>query len=409
MTSDFRRVTEGLLLFGLLFSLFFSEVVYAAEKKRKQKTPAVKFTISYFSIADEELYQKRRAYTGVSLQQQRRPLNGVKLGVKSAGVIGRSLGLKFELAEFSFNSADDPVSKVVAQLTQGQSTVAILDLPKQQMLEIAQAMSGKPVVLFNARHKDNDLRGSQCYNQLFHTMPSYTMLMDALNQYLKSKNWSKVLLLAGSGDNDSLLASAYKKSASKFSIKIVDEKSFVLSNDPRDRSKTNVSILTGRPKHDVIFVADTLGEFARYVPYQTHSSRLVVGSEGLIPDAWHWAWERHGAPQLNQRFDKKFDARLSTTEWAGWAAVKATISAVRLAGSTDHPALLSALSSSELVLDLYKGTPGSFRAWNNQLRQPILLHTHNAVVARAPLDGYLHHRTNMDTLGIDEGESTCVW
>lgn len=409
MISEFRGVEKLLVIVGLLFFLSISNTVFSAETKRKSKVPAQKFVISYFSISDDEFYQKRRAYTGVTLKQQRPPLNGVKLGVKSAGVIGRSLGIKFELAEHSFKLSDDPVSRVVALLTKNKSAVAVLDLPKDMMLEVARAMGGKPVVLFNARHKDNDLRGPQCYSQLFHTMPSHAMLMDALNQYLKSKSWSKVLLLAGPGDSDILLANAYKNSASKFSLKIVAEKSFVLSNDPRDRSKTNVSILTGRPKHDVVFVADTLGEFARYVPYQTHSSRLVVGSEGLIPDAWHWTWERHGAPQLNQRFDKKFDSRLSTAEWAGWSVVKAITSAIKLAKSTDHAALLAALSSSELVLDLYKGAPGSFRAWNNQLRQPILLRTHNAVVARAPLDGYLHHRTNMDTLGIDEGESTCVW
>ncbi|MCK5624155.1 MAG: amino acid ABC transporter substrate-binding protein, partial [Alphaproteobacteria bacterium] len=57
--------------------------------------------------------------------------------------------------------------------------------------------------------------------------------------------------------------------------------------------------------------------------------------------------------------------------------------------------------------DAYKGNPASFRPWNNQLRQPILLHTHNAVAARAPLDGFLHRRDVLDTLGIDEPESKC--
>ena len=61
----------------------------------------------------------------------------------------------------------------------------------------------------------------------------------------------------------------------------------------------------------------------------------------------------------------------------------------------------------ELTLDAYKGNPVSFRPWDNQLRQPILLHTHNAVVERAPIAGFLHPTQNMDTLGYDRGDEKC--
>jgi len=44
----------------------------------------------------------------------------------------------------------------------------------------------------------------------------------------------------------------------------------------------------------------------------------------------------------------------------------------------------------ESQVDLYKGTRGSIRQWNNQLRQPMLLASSDA-----------------DTLGIDEPESQC--
>ena len=39
--------------------------------------------------------------------------------------------------------------------------------------------------------------------------------------------------------------------------------------------------------------------------------------------------------------------------------------------------------------------------------KPILLHTHNAVVRRAPLTGFLHPVQNMDTLGYDRGDQMC--
>ncbi len=53
------------------------------------------------------------------------------------------------------------------------------------------------------------------------------------------------------------------------------------------------------------------------------------------------------------------------------------------------------------------GAPANFRPWDNQLRQSILLHTRNAVIAKAPIDGFLHEKNNLDTLGIDGRESTC--
>ena len=69
--------------------------------------------------------------------------------------------------------------------------------------------------------------------------------------------------------------------------------------------------------------------------------------------------------------------------------------------------LAAHLKSEAFAFDAYKGVPASFRAWNNQLRQPVLLHTHNAVIARAPIEGFLHRSNNLDTLGADEAESDC--
>ena len=71
-------------------------------------------------------------------------------------------------------------------------------------------------------------------------------------------------------------------------------KPFQLTNDPRFREQSNVALMTAGADYDVVFVADTDGEFGRYVPYQTNLPRPVVGTTGLVPAAWHWAWERKG-------------------------------------------------------------------------------------------------------------------
>ena len=41
------------------------------------------------------------------------------------------------------------------------------------------------------------------------------------------------------------------------------------------------------------------------------------------------------------------------------------------------------------------------------MRQPVLLATHNWVVARAPIEGFLHQKNNLDSIGVDERESAC--
>ena len=139
--------------------------------------------------------------------------------------------------------------------------------------------------------------------------------------------------------------------------------------------------------YDVVFVADTDGEFARNVPYQSVQPRLVVGSEGLAAAAWHWAWERHGAPQLEKRFQKVAKRPMRDFDWAAWMAVKAVVEAVLRTEGGDFGAVRDYLVGPEIVLDGFKGNRVNFRPWNRQMRQPLLLVTHNWVVERAPVAG----------------------
>jgi ABC transporter substrate binding protein (PQQ-dependent alcohol dehydrogenase system) len=57
--------------------------------------------------------------------------------------------------------------------------------------------------------------------------------------------------------------------------------------------------------------------------------------------------------------------------------------------------------------DGYKGLPVSVRPWDHQLRQAVLLAAPYSVVARAPVEGFLHKSNDLDTLGDDEPETPC--
>ena len=273
--------------------------------------------------------------------------------------------------------------------------------------EVARATKDLDVLLFNISARDDVLRQEQCQSHLLHVIPSHAMTTDALAQYLISKKWREALVLTGPRTEDEQLTAAFGRSANRFGMEIVERRPFVLSNDPREREKNNVALLTAGADYDVVFVADTDGEFARDVPYHTVQPRLVVGSEGLAAAAWHWAWERHGAPQLEKRFQKKAKRPMRDFDWAAWMAVKAVVEAVLRTEGGDFSAVRDYLVGPEIVLDGFKGNRVNFRPWNRQMRQPLLLVTHNWVVERAPLRGFLHQTNNLDTMGFDERDSQC--
>src|SRR6202012_4030394 len=127
----------------------------------------------------------------------------------------------------------------------------------------------------------------------------------------------------GPAPEDAELVTSLRNSAKKFGARIVDVRPFVLGTDPRNRTQSTVVLMT-QGQYDVVYVADSSGEFGRYVPYQTSLPRPVVGSAGLTPTAWSWSWDRDAAVQLQHRYEKAFAPwRMNGGDWAAWEAVKA--------------------------------------------------------------------------------------
>ena len=366
------------------------------------------FIFAYVTLADDPHYVIKRRYTGLSLKQPHPAVFGGRTAIRESRVLGRSLGLQFRLVEKSAATEND-ISSIVKTLYREEGvSIFLLDLPAATLRVAASKLGKEPVLLFNIRNRNNDLRNENCAANLFHTLPSHRMLTDALTQYLLKKKWKKILVLRGPGEADRAYADTFVTSARRLRMNIVDDRKFILSNDPRKRGESNVALITAGFDYDVIFIADHHGEFGRYVPYKTYLPRPLVGDEGLTPAAWHWTWERHGAPQLNQRFARIQKKRhMSNEDWAAWASIKSVVTAIRKRKAIGPKDIRMFLTNPETTIDTYKGNASSFRAWNNQFRQAILMHTHNAVVARAPIDGFLHSINNLDTIGYDRKESKC--
>ena len=370
--------------------------------------PAAAETIrfAFLELERNVRYEEKRTFFRTLSQPFGPPFVGAEVALRESRFVGQALKVDFALERVSAGDAQALLAGLEKLHAEGVRFF-LVDAPGELVAELARATRGKALLLFNVAAADDALRQEQCQPHLFHTIPNHAMQADAMAQYLVSRKWREVLLLEGPLPADRLLAAAFEASAKRFGLKIVDRRSFVLSNDPRQRDQGNVGLLTAGPDHDVVFVADSDGEFARGVPYRTVRPRPVVGSEGLVAEAWHWAWERHGAPQLTSRLMKQAGRHPASPDWAAWIAVKAVVEAVVRTGNAPFAQLVAYLGGDEITIDGFKGNRLGFRPWDRQLRQPILLATHNAVIERAPIQGFLHQTNNMDTLGFDRRDSRC--
>lgn len=293
-----------------------------------------------------------------------------------------------------------------AMVAEGASFV-VLDLPADEVDRLGAATRDLPVLLFNGTAPEDRLR-SACFGRMLHSFPSLRMEMDAFVQYLRMMNWTRALVLEGEHPDDMGFADAFVASAKRMRLSIVDRRPFTLAANPEQREGNNVRLLTGGAEYDVVFVADTRGEFGRYVPYGTQLPRPVIGSVGLQSLAWHWAMERDGATQVSSRFDKATGGRrMSAQDWSVWIAVKSVLSVLTRQPGADPAAARDYLISPRASLDGSKGVTLNYRPWDGQLRMPVLLATSDAVIAVAPLEGYMHATNTLDTLGTDEAEFAC--
>jgi ABC transporter substrate binding protein (PQQ-dependent alcohol dehydrogenase system) len=374
----------------------------------QQLAVAATFTLGVLGLEDDARYQPRRLEHNYPGQPAGRPLDAAALAVEESAPEVEAAGHKLNVKSYmAANAADLP--RVLAQMKTAKLQYLLLDLPDAEMKSVlasAPAALG-PSILFNIGSAADDLRGSACAANLLHTYPSEAMRSDALAQYLAARSWSQALVLIGPRPQDKLQLDAFTRSAKRYGVKVVKSTAFKLSSDPREREQSNVRLLTNDKGYDVVVVIDSDGEFARTIPYNTQWPRPVLGANGLVPLAWHPQWDLNGGPQLSRRFIRATRRPMTGQDWAAWAAVKAVASVLSNAPKAGVTEQLQLLRKGEIFVDGFKGPRLSFRAWDGQLRQPVFLAHADGVAALAPFEGVLHPTEVLDTLGVDEKESTC--
>jgi ABC transporter substrate binding protein (PQQ-dependent alcohol dehydrogenase system) len=364
---------------------------------------------------------------GYLKQEVKRPIPLSRLNVEpdDFGIAGAEIALKDNITTGRFTKQSftlevervpvegDAVAALERLVSSGHHFV-LVDAPAETLLRLSDSVKGNDVLLFNVRATDVSLRQEDCRANVLHTAPDQAMLADALAQYLVWKKWPRWLVATGVFPEDRAYLEALRRAAKRFGGTIVEEREYAETPGAR-RSDTGqmqvqrqMPIFTqGAPDYDVLVVADEREVFGPYLPFRTWDPRPVAGTAGLQAMSWHPAHEQWGATQMQNRFQRSAKRFMLPLDYQAWVAVRAVGEAASRTGSGDFAPVNAYLRSDQFELAAFKGQKVTFRKWDGQLRQPIIVAGPDMPVSMSPQEGFLHERTSLDTLGIDRPESKC--
>ena len=339
-------------------------------------------------------------------------IQGARLGIADNETTGHFTGQSFTLTETVVPEHGD-VAAVLRELAAKGIRLVVTDLAAPELLSVAGMPEAAGATFFDTGSADDRLRGEDCRANILHLLPSRAMLADALVQYLVAKRWQGLLLVVGHGDGDREFAGDIRHAALKFQAHIIQEKPWTFIPGARRTDtghfaiQAEVARFTQGISYDVLVVADEEDEFGDDLSYRTFDPRPVAGTQGLVPTAWARPHEQWGATQLQDRFLHQAKRWMTDRDYAAWMAVRAIGEAATRSKSADPAAIVAFMRSDRFELAAYKGARLSFRSWDGQLRQPVLLADARSLVSVSPQPGFLHQYSELDTLGMDKPETKC--
>jgi ABC transporter substrate binding protein (PQQ-dependent alcohol dehydrogenase system) len=338
---------------------------------------------------------------------------GGRLAIADNNTTGRFLNQDFFLDLVESDKPDTLIKYVLEKVASGAQFI-VTDASPTTMLALADALQGRDALVFNASAPDDRLREQDCRANVMHTAPTRSMLTDALGQYLVWKQWRKWFLVLGSRAEDKAYADALRRTAKRFGATIVEERTFQYDPGSRrtdggfEQVQQQIPTFTqGAKPHDVVVVADEGELFGEYLPFRTWDPRPVAGTAGLVATPWHPALELWGGTQFQNRFKRQSNRIMRPLDYNVWLAVRAVGEATSRTRTADFKTLSTYMRSPEFELAGFKGVKTTFRNWNGQLRQPLLVTTPKILVSVSPQAGFLHQTSELDTLGYDKPESKC--
>jgi ABC transporter substrate binding protein (PQQ-dependent alcohol dehydrogenase system) len=338
---------------------------------------------------------------------------GARVGAADNNLTGKFVSQETDLTEDIFPEDGDIVGEAKEMFAAGNRLI-VADLEAKDLLAVADLPEARNAIILDIRTSDDDLRQENCRGNVFHLAPSFAMRADALGQFLFYKRWERWFLLHGAEPADLAYSADVKRAASRFGSRIVAERTYTYSARARttdtghQQTEQQMALLTQSvPDYDVMFVIDMDEVFGEYLLFNSTDPRPVVGTQGLVAVAWHRSYEEYAGQEMQKRFER-FSGRIMTErDYEGWLALRIFGEAMLRTGATDAKAIRNYILSDAFNIAAYKGIGVSFRKWDLQLRQPILLAGPRALISIAPIEGFLHPKFLADSLGFDEPETKC--
>ncbi len=342
-------------------------------------------------------------------------IQGARLMLKEANQAGNFVGHSFELEEAIVPADGDVVAKAKEVLAKGDRFI-IADLEPADLLAVADLPEAKDAVIMNIRSSATSLRQEQCRVNVFHIIPDYAMRADALAQYLIWKKWPRWFVirrdtparpgLSRSGETLGRAASAARWSRTRSTICRPALGTWTRATSrSRRRSRWRP-----RPRPTTTWCGSSTA---------TTISATICCTAPICRGRW-WAPKAcrrspgtspipNPAPCISRtripRIAKRQPVERDYTAWLGFRAL--ADSAMK-SGKTTPPEVKAYMLSDQFKLEGFKGQAMSFRTWDHQMRQPIVLGGGTRVpVSTSPQEGFLHPTNVTDTLGFDQPETKC--
>jgi ABC transporter substrate binding protein (PQQ-dependent alcohol dehydrogenase system) len=402
---------------ALAFAIFFASV-WPALAQEESKAPADEPALATDVVT---------VPIGYLVQEVKKPLPISRLNIppSDVGVAGAEMALKdnnttgrFTKQQFALDVERVPVGgdavAALQKLIASGHHFILVDAPAKTLLELADAGKSEDVLLFNISAPDVSLRQENCRANVLHVAPDRAMLADALAQYLVWKKWTRWLVVKGVFPADLDYLAAIERAAKRFGGKIVEEREYKGTLEARrtDSGEQQIqqqmpTLTQGAPDYDVLIVADESEVFGPYLPYRSYDPRPVAGTAGLTAMSWHPAHEQWGATQMQNRFQRFANRFMLPLDYQAWVAVRAIGEGVTRTGSAELSPVNAYIRSDKFDLAAFKGQKVTFRSWDGQLRQPIIIAGPELPVSMSPQEGFLHEHAEVDTLGIDAPETKC--
>jgi ABC transporter substrate binding protein (PQQ-dependent alcohol dehydrogenase system) len=341
-------------------------------------------------------------------------IQGARLMLKEANQAGNFIGYEFKLEEGIVPKDGDVVAKAKEALAAGHRFI-LADLEPDDLLAVADLPEAKNALILSIRSSATKLRQEECRKNVFHIIPDYAMRADALAQYLIWKKWPRWFVIRRDTEKDQDYLAQVKRSAARYGGKVVEDHIYDLPPGARNLDSGHQQIQTqmpmeteSAPEHDVVWVINSDDDFGDYLMYRTYSPRPVVGTQGLQATAWDKSYTESGAMHFQNAIPRLADRKPVERDYTAWLGFRALADAAMKSGKVKPKNVKKYMLSDDFKLEAFKGQALSFRDWDHQMRQPIILGGGTRVpVSTSPQEGFLHQTNLTDTLGFDKPESKC--